>query len=135
MSCSTLQRFNGSTLQRFNLLATAAALLCGYANHHFRLPAQGPPPNAPRSVELLSDKQVANLHFPAGVYSFYALDDTGWYYRTPRPIIQHNGTRSTPYNGGIYVSKRNPHKLRGYVFYAGALTHVGDFSRTPHVLH
>lgn len=85
--------------------------------------------------ELLSDKQVANLHFPAGVYSFYALDDTGWYYRTPRPIIQHNGTRSTPYNGGIYVSKRNPHKLRGYVFYAGALTHVGDFSRTPHVLH
>jgi hypothetical protein len=69
----------------------------------------------------LSDKQVANLHFPAGVYSFYAVDDTGWYYRAPRPVIQHNRTRTS--------------RLRGYIFYAGALTHVGDLSHAPHVLH
>src|SRR6266850_9680 len=122
MSCSTLQRFNGSTLQRFNLLATAAVLLCGCANHHFRIATDGPPTTAPRSVELLADKQVANLHFPAGIYSFYALDDTGWYYRAGRAIVQHTGRGSVMRSGGIYVSKRDPHKLRGYIFHAGALT-------------
>jgi len=115
------------------LLSTFAFLLCSScANHHFRISADGPPPTSPHYVELLADKQVATLHFPAGIYSFYAVDDTGSYYRTPRPILQHTGGGSVPRNGGIYLSKRNPRKLRGYIFYAGALTHVGDLSGTPH---
>ena len=117
------------------LLSTLAFLLSSCANHHFRIATDAPPASAPRSVELLADKQVANLHFPAGIYSFYALDDSGWYYRAGRAIVQHTGGGSVMRSGGIYVSKRDPHKLRGYIFYAGALTHVGDLSRTPHQLH
>jgi hypothetical protein len=83
---------------------------------------------------LMKEKQVATLHFPAGVYSFYAVDDKGVYYRAPRPVMQHMGGGSRPHNGGIFVNKRNPARLRGYIFNAGALTHVGDFSRTPHEL-
>src|SRR5438067_407992 len=107
-------------------------LLCSCANHHFRIPAEGPPPNSPRYVELLKEKQVATLHFPAGVYSFYAVDDIGTYYRAPRPVIQRTGGGSVPRNGGIFVSRRDRNKLRGYIFYAGALTHVGNLSRVPH---
>ena len=117
------------------LLSTLAFLLCSCANHQFRIATDRPPPSAPQSVELLADKQVANLHFPAGIYSFYALDDSGWYYRAARAIVQHTGGGSVVRSGGIYVSKRNPNRLRGYVFYAGALTHVGDLSRTAHVFH
>ena len=115
------------------LLSGLAVLLCSCANHHFRIPPDGPPATSPRYVELSGAKQVATLHFPAGIYSFYAVDDTGWYYRAPRPIIEHTGGgRARPRNGGIFVSKRNPKKLRGYVFYAGALTHVGDLSEAAH---
>jgi hypothetical protein len=109
-------------------------LLCSScANHHFRVTTETPPTATPRYVELLTERQVATLHFPAGTYSFYAVDDIGLYYRAPRPIIQHTGGASVARKGGIFVSKRNPKKLRGYVFYAGALTHVGDLSRVPHV--
>jgi len=50
--------------------------LFGCANHHFRT-ATEPPAGAPRYVELLKEKQVATLHFPAGSYPFYASDDKG----------------------------------------------------------
>jgi hypothetical protein len=107
--------------------------LCSCANHHFRIPAEGAPTGSPHYVELLREKQVATLHFPAGWYSFYAVDDAGTYYRSLRPIIQHTGGGSVRHNGGLYVTKQNPPKLRGYVFYAGKLTHIGDLSRVPHV--
>jgi hypothetical protein len=96
------------------------------------VPAEGPTSNAPRNVELFAETQVATLHFPAGVYSFYALDDVGYYYRAPRKIVQHTGGSSVLRDGGIYVNKRNPRKLRGYVYLSGALTHVGDLSRARH---
>jgi hypothetical protein len=108
-------------------------LLASCANHHFRIPAAGPPANSPRYVELLADKQVATLHFPAGLYAFYAVDDAGTYYRSLRPIIQRTGGGSVRHKGGLYLSNRNPQKMRGYVFYAGGLTHVGDLTRVPHV--
>jgi hypothetical protein len=116
-------------------LSTLAFLICSCANHHFRVPAEGPPSNAPRYVELLKEKQIATLHFPAGLYSFYAIDDIGTYYQSPRPIVQRTAGSSVRRKGGIFVSKRDPNKLRGYVVYAGALTHVGNLSRTPHQFH
>jgi hypothetical protein len=112
----------------------AILLFSGCANHHFRVPAEGPPPASPPYVELLADKQVATLHFPAGLYSFYAVDDTGSYYRAPRSIIQRTGGASVARRGGVFLSRQNPKKLRGYIFFAGALTHVGDLSRVPHAL-
>jgi len=114
------------------LLSTLAFLLFSCANTHFQVASGGPPQGTPRYVELLREKQVATLHFPVGVYSFYAIDDKGFYYRAPRPVIEHTRRGSVPHNGGIFVNKQNPNKLRGYIFYFGALTHVGDLSRTPH---
>jgi hypothetical protein len=108
-------------------------LLASCANHHFRIPAEGAPTGSPHYVELLAEKQVATLHFPAGWYFFYAVDDTGTYYRSLRPIIQHTGGGSVRQNGGLYVTKRSPQKLRGYIFYAGKLTQIGDLTRVPHV--
>jgi len=104
-------------------------LFCSCGSQHFRVPAAGPPRAAPRYVQLDAETQVATLHFPPGLYSFYAMDDKGYYYRAPRSIIQHTGGRSLPRNGGIFVDKRSLRKLRGYIYYAGALTHVGDLSK------
>jgi hypothetical protein len=113
------------------LLSTFAFLLfSSCANHHFRV--EGPTSNAPRHVELFAETQVATLHFPPGTYSFYALDDVGYYYRAPQKIVQHTGGSSVLRDGGIYVNKRDPRKLRGYVYLSGALTHVGDLSRARH---
>jgi hypothetical protein len=106
--------------------------LASCANHHFRVPAEGPPSNAPRYVELQEEKQIATLHFPAGAYSFYAEDDVGYYYRAPRQVVEHSGRRSVAHQGGLYLDKRNPKKLRGYIYLAGGLTHVGDLSRVKH---
>jgi hypothetical protein len=121
-----------SQLAPFYLLISILVSSC--VSDHLRVPANGPPPNAARYVELLSEKQVATLHFPAGIYSFYAVDNKGFYYRSPRPVIQHTAAGSMSYHGGIFVSGRDPKKLRGYIFFAGGLTHVGDLSATPHVL-
>jgi hypothetical protein len=105
--------------------------LVGCANHHFRTATESPA-GAPRSVELLKEKQVATLHFPAGTYPFYASDDKGYYYSSPRPVFEHTGIGSVPRDGGIFVNRRNSKKLRGYIYLAGDLTHIGDLSRTPH---
>jgi hypothetical protein len=119
-------------IRRFLLSTLAFLLFSSCANHHFRVPAEGPTSNAPRYVELFAETQVATLHFPPGAYSFYALDDVGYYYRAPRKIVEHTGGSSVLRDGGIYVNKRNPRKLRGYVYLSGALTHVGDLSRARH---
>ena len=68
------------------------------------------------------------LHFPAGVYTLDAADKIGYYYRAPRQIREGAILR----DGGIFVSKRNPNKLRGYVWRAGAITHVGNLSGVRH---
>jgi hypothetical protein len=110
----------------------SAFFLCSCANHHFQVPAEGPPGDAPHYVDLLEARQVATLHFPAGFYSFYAMDDRGYYYRAPRQILQHTGGSTVPRKGGIYVTRASPRKLRGYVYLGGSLTHVGDLTHTPH---
>ena len=118
-------------LQSFcGLLVVFSVAAC--ANQHFRVAPEKPPPDATRYVELLREKQVANLHFPTGLYAFYAMDDKGFYYRSLRPIIQRTSGSSVRRKGGLFVSKQHSGKLRGYVYLAGAITHVGDLSRTPH---
>jgi len=107
---------------------------CAGGRHLHAIPAEGPPP-APRYLELDSEVHVATLHFPAGVYTLNAVDKIGYYYGAPRKIAEHIGAGSAWHNGGIFVSKRNPAKLRGYVYRAGALTHVGNFPHAKHELH
>ena len=115
------------------LLSSFALLLCsGCANHHFQAVAEGPPANAAHYLELGRDVQVATLHFPAGAYSFYALDNAGYYYRAPRKLLEHTSGGFVPRDGGIYVTKKSPQRLRGYVYMAGGLTHVGNLTHSPH---
>ena len=121
-----------SQLAPFYLLISIFVSSC--VSDHLRVPANGPPPNVSRYVELFSEKQVATLHFPAGIYSFYAVDKKGFYYRSPQSVIQHTAAGSVSHHGGIFISRRDPKKLRGYIFVAGGLTHVGDLSRTSHLL-
>ena len=104
-------------------------LLASCANRHFEVVAEGPPGDAPHSVEMLREARVATLHFPPGGYTFYAVDDLGYYYRAPQKIVEHTGGASVMHNGGVYLSKKTPKKLRGYVYMAGGLTHVGDLTR------
>lgn len=109
-----------------------AVFLSGCGSQQFRLANDGTSAGVPRYVELLREKQVANLHFPAGLYSLYATDNKGFYYRAPYPIRQNTDIGAVSRNGGVYVSRRNNEKIRGYIFFAGALTHVGDLSKVPH---
>ena len=85
-----------------------------------------------RYLEIDSELRAGTLHFPAGVYTLNSADKIGYYYRAPRKIAEHAGTGSLGREGGIFVSKRNPQKLRGYVFRAGTITHVGNFSHAKH---
>ena len=82
--------------------------------------------------EIYSELHAATLHFPAGVYTLNAVDKIGYYYRAPRKIAEHVGGGSLWREGGIFVSKRNPQKLRGYAYRAGTITHVGNFSGVKH---
>jgi hypothetical protein len=89
-------------------------------------PSEGPPTR--RYLQLYSEKQIATLHFPAGIYTLNAVDKIGYYYRAPRKVREGYAWR----DGGIFVSKRDPEKLRGYIFRAGTITHVGNLSRVQH---
>jgi hypothetical protein len=112
------------------LLSTLAFLLssCAGSSHPQPIsPSEGQPTG--RYLELYREKQIATLHFPAGVYTLSAADKIGYYYRAPRKILEQG---SIGRDGGIFVSKRDPNKLRGYVYRAGAITHVGNFSRAKY---
>lgn len=75
---------------------------------------------------------MATLHFPAGIYALSTTDKIGYYYRSPRNVLQHTAAGAVPHEGGIFVSKRNHTKLRGYVYLGGGVTHVGNFSRADY---
>ena len=79
-------------------------------------------------IELLSDTSAGTIHFPRGLYSLDSEDPHGYYYRAPGKLHQRSFSGRLPYDGGIFVSKRDQRKLRGYVIMPGGLTHVGNLS-------
>jgi hypothetical protein len=117
----------------FGGLIVGALLLgsCG-GSHNFRVisPAEGP--STPPYLELRSAPSASTLHFPRGTYVLNAVDDKGYYYRAPQRIRQHSFSSGRSYDGGIFVEKRDPRRLRGYVIMPGGLTHVGNFSRADY---
>jgi len=116
-------------MRRF-LLSTLAFTLFGCAgSSHPRVITLSEGVSSPRYLELSSEVRVATIHFPAGVYTLTAEDKIGYYYRSQRKIAEHVGGGAAWRDGGIFVSKRNSQKLRGYVYRAGAITHVGNLSR------
>jgi hypothetical protein len=122
----------GRSIQLFLILSSSLFLFACAGSSHPQLisPSEGPPSR--RYIELFHEKQIATLHFPAGVYTLNAVDKIGYYYRAPRKIAERAGQGSVWRDGGIFVSKRDPRKLRGYVFRAGTITHVGNLSRVGH---
>lgn len=118
------------------LLPTLAFLLSACAgSSHPRVITPSEGVSAPRYLELSSEVHVATIHFPAGVYTLNAEDKIGYYYRAPRKIAEHIGGGAAWRDGGIFVSKRDSEKLRGYVYRAGAITLVGNLSRARHQFH
>jgi hypothetical protein len=91
--------------------------------------AEGPARSGPQYVVLNSETQVGTLHFPPGIYRFYAVDDRGLYYSAPGAVYEHIAGGSIPIKGGVYVSKKQPATVRPFVYRAGSLTHVGKLKR------
>lgn len=115
------------------LIATFYFLLFGCAGSSHPgaiIPSEGM--TMPRYLELDSDTQIATLHFPRGAYELNAEDRIGYYYRASREITEHIGGAGAPREGGIFVSKRNSKKLRGYVYRSGTITLVGNLSHRRH---
>jgi hypothetical protein len=116
---------------RIPTMALALAVLlffagCGGTDR--RQPVSVATTNAPPSIELLSEKATGTIHFPRGLYSLESQDQNGYYYRAPMRVYQHTASGSIPHDGGIFVSKRNQRKLRGYIVMPGGMTHIGNLS-------
>jgi hypothetical protein len=115
----------------FYFLIPTLLLSCGGSSHPRAINNAGTT-GVPQLIELRSEVQLATLHFPAGIYSLSSTDKIGYYYRCPRKVVQHTTAGAFPHEGGIFVSKRNRTKVRGYVYLGGAVTHVGNFSRADY---
>src|SRR4029077_2661097 len=115
-------------MRHFLLSALAFLIVACAGSSHPRVITPSEGVSSPRYLELYSEVHVATLHFPAGSYTLNAEDKIGYYYRAPRKIAEHIGGGAAWRDGGIFVSKRNSQKLRGYVYRAGAITHIGNLS-------
>jgi len=82
----------------------------------------------PPFIELRSETSTGTIHFPRGLYSLESEDQHGYYYRAPERVYQRSFSGRLPHDGGIFVSKRNQRKLRGYVVMPGGVTHIGNLS-------
>jgi hypothetical protein len=114
------------------LISILAFLLssCGGSQHPRAVNAAAT--NVPKFIELRREVHASTVHFPAGTYSLTSADKIGYYYRAPRKIAQHTAAGSVLREGGIFVSKRNRERLRGYIYLGGAAVHVGNFSRADY---
>src|SRR3954469_15882480 len=83
---------------------------------------------SPPFIELRTETHAGTIHFPPGLYSLETEDNHGYYYRAPRKVYERSFYGRVPHDGGIFVSKSNQRKLRGYVMMPGGITHVGNLS-------
>ena len=120
--------FKNDAINKLTRSSLLALLLTSCANHHFHVINHSSPTRAAAYIDIPLEQRVATLHFPAGSYYLYAADDVGYYYRAPRKIVEHTAAGSVLHNGGIFVQRNNPRRMRGYIFSAGALTHVGNLA-------
>lgn len=112
------------------IVAFGAALLitgCGGTDRRQSV-NQASTRSAPPFIELRADTSAGTIHFPRGLYSLDSEDRHGYYYRAPLKVYQRSFSGRLPHDGGIFVSKRNQRKLRGYVIMPSGLTHVGNLS-------
>lgn len=86
----------------------------------------------PQFLELQESPSRGTVHFPQGLYTFESEDDSGYYYRAPRSVRQHSFGGSYPHDGGIFVLKRDPRRIRGYIVIGGERRKLGNLSDTRH---
>jgi hypothetical protein len=108
-----------------------ALLLAGCGGTDRRQPVTSST-TAPPFIELRSNISTGTIHFPRGLYTLETQDQKGYYYRAPGKIYQHSFGGGYGHDGGIFVSRRDQRKLRGYVIMGGGLTHVGNLSRADY---
>lgn len=111
-------------------MALTTALFLGGCGGTDRRHPVNPPATArvARVIELLSNTSAGTIHFPRGLYSLESEDRHGYYYRAPVKLYQRSFSGLERRDGGIFVSKQNQRKLRGYVVMPGGVTHVGNLS-------
>jgi hypothetical protein len=118
----------------FALVAGLTALLLtgcgGMDRRHPVNPAASS--RTPPFIELRSDISAGTIHFRRGLYSLESEDQLGYYYRAPAKVYQRSFSGSYGHDGGIFVSKRDQRKLRGYIIMNSGLTHVGNLSRADY---
>lgn len=123
-------------LSHLSIVFIAGTLLSSCAgSSHPQILSPNEAATTPRFVDIYREVNVSTLHFPPGAYRLQSSDKIGYYYRTPRGVIQHTASGPMLRDGGIFVSKRDPKKIRGYVILAGGVTHVGNLSKTRHRFH
>lgn len=105
-----------------------AILLAGCGGTDRRHPVNSSSTTVAQFVELRSEASAATIHFPRGLYSLDSEDHHGYYYRAPGKVYQRSFPGSVARDGGIFVSKRNQRKLRGYVVMPAGVTLVGNLS-------
>ncbi|HEV2842897.1 MAG TPA: hypothetical protein VGW39_16370 [Chthoniobacterales bacterium] len=116
----------------FAVLVAALLLAgCGGTDRRHSISPAGTT-SVPPYLELRSKISAGTLHFRPGLYVLDSEDGNGYYYRAPRKIVQRSFAGGYPRDGGIFVSKRDQKKLRGYVIMPGGLTHVGNLSRADY---
>lgn len=109
-------------------LVAAGIALSGCGGTDRRQPVNPASTQAPPYIELRRNTSAGTIHFPRGLYTLETEDRHGYYYRAPVKVSQHSFGGNYPHDGGIFVSKRNQRKLRGYVMMPGGITHVGNLS-------
>ena len=112
---------------RLLIALSAALLLNGCASR----PAQQFS-SPPQTLVLQESTSRGTIHFPEGTYVFESEDSTGYYYRAPRSVRQHSFGGSYPHEGGIFVLKRDPQRIRGYIVLGNERRKLGNLSDAPH---
>ena len=86
----------------------------------------------PQTLELQETVSRGTLYFPEGTYIFESEDNAGYYYRAPRSVRQHSFGGSYSHGGGIFVLKRDPRRIRGYIVLYGERRKMGNLSDARH---
>ena len=118
------QLFRGG---RLLVVLTAMVLLEGCASRPVR---QFDTP--PQTLVLQETTSRGTIHYPEGTYAFESEDSSGYYYRAPRTVRQHSFCGSYPYEGGVFVLKRDPRRIRGYILMGTERRKLGNLSDAPH---
>ena len=86
----------------------------------------------PQFLELQESPSRGTIHYPEGTYTFESEDADGYYYRAPRSVRQHSFGGSYPHEGGIFVLRRDPDRIRGYIVLGNERRKLANLSDTQH---